>query len=43
MPSRFFSLGLGEQSRSDALQGFVDMFEPGNIIDIAFELDGARV
>ena len=39
----FFSLSLGQESRRDALQGFVAMFEPGNIVDIAFELDGAQV
>ena len=38
----FFSLGLGEESRRDALEGFVDMFEPGNIVDIAFESDSAQ-
>jgi spectinomycin phosphotransferase len=39
----FFSGGLVEESRRDAYKGFVDMFEPGNIVDIAFESDGAQV
>ena len=32
----FFSPGLGEASRGDALEGFISLFEPGNIVDIAF-------
>ena len=32
----FFSPGLGEASRGDALKGFLSLFEPGNIVDIAF-------
>ncbi len=35
----FFSPGLGEASRRDALEGFRSMFEPGNIVDIAFGSD----
>jgi hypothetical protein len=31
------------ETRRDAYEGFVDMFEPGNIVDIAFESDGARL
>jgi len=31
----FFSPDLGEQTRRDALHGFISMFEPGNIVAIA--------
>ena len=34
-----FTPDLSEESRRDALHGFVDMFEPGNIVDIAFASD----
>jgi spectinomycin phosphotransferase len=37
----FFSPGLGEASRRDALAGFRRLFEPGNIVDIAFSSDRA--
>jgi hypothetical protein len=30
---------LGEESRRDGVDGFVDMFEPGNIADIALGSD----
>ena len=32
---------LGEESRRDALDGFMDLFEPGNIIDLATASDPA--
>jgi spectinomycin phosphotransferase len=32
---------LGQQSRRAALHGFTSMFEPGNIVDIAFASDDA--
>jgi spectinomycin phosphotransferase len=35
----FFSPDLGEGTRRDALHGFMNMFEPGNIVDIAFASD----
>jgi len=35
----FFSPDLGEETRRDALHGFMDMFEPGNIVAIAFASD----
>ena len=35
----FFSPDLGEGTRRDALHGFEDMFEPGNIVDIALASD----
>jgi hypothetical protein len=35
----FFSPNLGEETRRDALRGFMNMFEPGNIVAIAFESD----
>jgi spectinomycin phosphotransferase len=35
----FFLPELSEGSRHDAVRGFVDLFEPGNIIDIALGLD----
>jgi hypothetical protein len=31
----FFAPVAGEPTRRAAMQGFVDMFEPGNIVDIA--------
>jgi spectinomycin phosphotransferase len=31
----FFSPGLGELTRHDALGGFISQFEPGNIVDLA--------
>jgi spectinomycin phosphotransferase len=31
----FFLPGLSEESRRDAMHSFVDMFESGNIVDIA--------
>jgi spectinomycin phosphotransferase len=31
---------LGEESRRDAVHDFVNLFEPGNIVDIALESDG---
>jgi len=34
-----FTPDLSEESRRDALHGFVDMFEPGNMVDIAFASD----
>jgi spectinomycin phosphotransferase len=38
----FFLPGLGEESRRDAVHGFVDMFESGNIVDIALGSDSIR-
>jgi spectinomycin phosphotransferase len=35
----FFSPDRGEQSRSDAVRGFIDLFAPGNIVAIARESD----
>jgi len=35
----FFSPELGEASRRDPVEGFVDLFEPGNIVALAFESD----
>ena len=35
----FFLPGLGEESRRDAVRGFIDLFEPGNIVDIALASD----
>jgi hypothetical protein len=32
---------LGEEFRRDALDGFLDLFEPGNIIDLATASDPA--
>jgi spectinomycin phosphotransferase len=37
----FFSSDLGEQTRRDAVRGFIDMFEPGNIVAIARASDSA--
>ena len=34
-----FSPDLSRESRRDALQGFISLFEPGNIVDIAFASD----
>ena len=31
---------LSEETRWDALHSFVDLFEPGNIVDIAFTSEG---
>jgi len=36
-----FTPDLSEESRRDALHGFMSLFEPGNIVDIAFGSDGA--
>jgi spectinomycin phosphotransferase len=35
----FFLPDLAEESRHDAVHGFVDLFEPGNIVDIALGSD----
>jgi spectinomycin phosphotransferase len=35
----FFFPDLGEESRRDALAGFMSLFEPGNIVAIAFSSD----
>ena len=37
----FFTPGLSEESRRDALRSFMDLFEPGNIVAIAFACDSA--
>ena len=39
----FFSADLGEASRRDALDGMVSMFEPGNMVDIAFSSEGVAL
>ena len=36
----FFLPDLGEESRRDAVRGFMDLFEPGNIVEIAFGAGG---
>jgi spectinomycin phosphotransferase len=36
----FFLPDLSERSRCDGVDGFVDLFEPGNIVDIALGPDG---
>jgi spectinomycin phosphotransferase len=38
----FFLPDLGEESRQDGVRGFVDLFEPGNIVDIALGSDGIK-
>lgn len=35
----FLRPDLGEETRRDAVRGFIDMFEPGNIVAIAFASD----
>jgi spectinomycin phosphotransferase len=35
----FFTPDIGEESRRDALLGFMNMFEPGNMVAIAFASD----
>lgn len=37
----FFMPDLGEETRRDAVHGFMDMFKPGKIVAIAFASDGA--
>jgi hypothetical protein len=37
----FFLPHHGEESRRDAVRGFVDLFEFGNIVDIALGSDSA--
>ena len=39
----FFSPDLSQASRRDALAGFKSLFEPGNIVDIAFGSDSTRI
>jgi spectinomycin phosphotransferase len=38
----FFLSDLGEESRRDAVRGFIDLFEPGNIVDIALGSDSIK-
>jgi spectinomycin phosphotransferase len=37
----FFLPDLGEESRHDAVRGFIDLFGPGNIVEIALASDSA--
>jgi len=37
----FFLSDLSEESRRDAVRGFIDLFEPGSIVDIALTSDDA--
>ncbi len=37
----FFLPDLGDETRRDAVHGFMDMFEPGNIVALAFASDGS--
>jgi spectinomycin phosphotransferase len=37
----FFMSDLGDETRHDAVHGFMRMFEPGNIVALAFESDGS--
>jgi len=39
----YFSPDLGEETRRNALAGFMDLYEPGNIVAIAVGSDGATV
>jgi spectinomycin phosphotransferase len=38
----FFLPDFGEETRRDAVQGFMRQFEPGNIVALAFASDGTR-
>jgi spectinomycin phosphotransferase len=37
----FFMPDLGDETRRDAVRGFMSMFEPGNIVALAFASDGS--
>jgi len=36
----FFMPGLSEHARREAVRGIMSLFEPGNIVDIAFASQG---
>jgi len=37
----FFLPDLGEETRRDAVRGFIGLFDPGNIVDLAFASDSS--
>jgi spectinomycin phosphotransferase len=39
----FFMPDLGTETRREAVHGFISLFEPGNIVALAFALDGSAV